>query len=300
MCLPLSRSMRGHCVEVLSLVGRGWECITEKELATYLGVAVGPSLPLGCWVSIAEKILARVLTVAELGVGAPALPFLAKGPLWACAHHQLAVYTPDSVLDSAFRKAQAHLMKGPPGWLTWDIAICLGEFGWRFPPLSVRELGVRLQLSLLLRMSSHPFARRYGHIKQAVFNDDAPLMPFLWGWAMNGAYGCLNATLEQGVLHNFLAITPSGCVRVRSAIRDTKMNKKAFTSNVRQWMSLPGEPLALSNHAVMAWLRRRVIRVWGPQLDSYHSLSLSLVFVRSCLWSLDMCHCESTMPDCCN
>ena len=265
---PLTASLCDRCVHVLETIGPAWANICESQIATYLGYAVGPLLPQGVWDKVSLKIAHRTPTVRDLGVGAPALLFLAKGLLWACASHQLAMYSADASLAQAFRSAQSSLLRGPPGWMNHGVSINLKELGWSHPPIDVRELEVK-QLSFILRKLDHPFVRRFMEIREAVFSDEAPLKPFLGGWAMHGAYASLNAIIEQAVRHNVFSVGSSHMLRVCSGLRDIQSSRKAFLKMLATWLSCPDEPRACASHIVWSWLHKRLVRTWGDSVVSY-------------------------------
>ena len=195
--------------------------------------------------------------------------FLAKGLLWACAAHQLTLYDGDAVLDGTFRHVTAELIKGPRGWANYSVCINLGELGWRFPPVPVRSLSLQLQFAFVIRMASHPFLQRYDAIVDAVFNDDAPLAPFLGGWARNGAYACLSRTIQQAVAHNFVSLTSDKRIQISSRLREIQLSRRTFQKIIASWIRTPGEPLAYSSQIVWSWLVGRMAKIWGPEWNSH-------------------------------
>ena len=282
VCVPLSPQVHSRCVDVLKAVGPGWENISESELATYLGYAVGPKFPLGVWDRVSNKIRQRIPAVTDLAVGAPALMYLAKGLLWSCAAHQLTLYQSDAVLEAVFKAAQAELMRGPKGWMNYAVSINLRELGWLHPPVPVRSLALRLQFAFVLRKAAHPFLQRFDAIKSAVINDDAPLIPFLRGWALHGAYASLKQVIDLAVNNNVASLDRHGQIRVSSRIRELQMSRAAFIKVIDSWIRSPGEPLAYSSQIVWTWLARRMAKTWGSPWDRHRSVGRArdyLIFV---------------------
>ena len=226
------------------------------------------------------KIEARVPAVVDLAAGAPALLFLSRGLLWSCAHHMLRVYAGSRLLRRCFQEAQSALLKGPRGWLLPGVAINLKQVGWKYPPITVDELEIRLQLNLIIKMSEHPFARIHAELKEAVYAESAPLSPFLSEWFQNCAYTSLMRLVGVGVRHNYLEIRDDGRIRIRSSIRSIQTSRAAFGKLVSLWLSQPGEALELGPSIIWRWLRLKFLRLWGESWDSALWLGRVIDYLR--------------------
>ena len=279
--MPLNVAMRGRATDLLSNISRVWHQTCEVDSQVYLGVLLGPDSCESRFDAIILKMRTRTLGIQELQLGMPAMLGLAKIVVWSIAAHTLSLYSPSKTFMSAFHAMYAFLVKGPPGWLPYHIAVHLPVLQWKHAPPHAFALSMKLQLQLLVRLSGLDVPAMYGEVCDAHLHDDACLLPLTKQWAMNSSLASLTEVERRATLGN-LCSRRNGVLLLRSQLRILSSRPQSTQARriLYDWLVKQG-PLGGGDQVIRVWLAGRTR--WNSDWDSYAGLArlmrlLSAVF----------------------
>ena len=190
---------------------------------------------------------------------------------WSVASHTLSLYAPSPAFMSAFHSMYAFLVKGPPGWLPYHVAVHLPRMNWKLAPPHAKALATKLQLRQLLRLSHCDIPALCGEIREAHLVDTACLLPLTRPWLKSSSLICLEEVERLAVLGNLVKRT-RGTLQAHSLIRHLSCKQSSSKARriIEDW--LRSGPLSDGGRVLRAWLSGRTRR--NPDWSSYAGLSL--------------------------
>ena len=276
--LPLHRALSVHAIEALALHHDDWRLASECSRVLYLGVWVGHDAHVQRFSAVIEKMEARVARIDALRLGFPAALGLSRIVLWAIVHHYLSLYAPDDCLRRAFNKVYSFLVRGPPKWLPYGVAIHMRQWGWKVAPPSLDALSCRLKLFCLIRLGHVNFPALWQRMYDAHLDLEASLLPISRDWMFRSSVAALHDLERLAVLGNLVARDDDRLV-MRSRLREVIPKPKAREKLLLAWLSSDSMPLAHGREALNAWLARRI--AWNSEWDSHRMLvRLTTLLVR--------------------
>ena len=269
MVLPLHRDLAGKAIAALRAHLDDWCLASECSRTVYLGVWVGHDASAIRYSTVIEKMDARVARIESLRLGFPAALGLARIVIWAVVHHTLSIFAPDECLQKAFNRVYSFMVRGPPRWLPYGVAIHLKQWKWNVAPPSLAALSLRLRFFCLIRLGHVDIPTLWQQIHDAHMSMEACLLPRSREWMHQSSVAALHDLERLACLGN-LVVRENGILVMRSRLRAVIASPKPREKLMMQWLSSDGLPYANGKMILQTWLAKRI--AWNREWDTHRFL----------------------------
>ena len=272
---PLHHDGVGCIRAPLCEIASKWRQCREEVFYEYLGFVVGPGMSGHVFEKGIKKLEARAAVIRSMSIGSPASLYLAKVLIWSCVTHLLSLHAVDDRLARTFKSIGMSMVRGPAGWITWDVAKQLRLLKWPAAPPDPTELAERLQLFMVLCHLDTDFELLWAKVISGMQHEDAALLPLTWDWSRHSYVLALAEASRKACLNGIVRRRRSGRLVYGPVIGDVGSFSIAKQKYLK-WLKRPGGPILAGKEILRAWLLRSTALVWGAWWNS-HSRSERLL-----------------------
>ena len=161
------------------------------------------------------------------------------------------------------------MVRGPPKWLPYGVAIHLHRLGWNVAPPSLACLSMRLKLFCLIRLGGVDIPTLWTRVREAHLDLQASLLPLSRDWLYQSSIAALHDLERQAVLGN-IVVRRDGHLVMQARVRELVLSPKLRERMLLQWLSHDGLPLANGQMILQTWLAKRI--AWNAEWNSHRCL----------------------------